>query len=186
MRASETSHVEKSDWASVRYMLVGWSRLPHGGRFCNNLLYRPFFTSSGVCSGRQSFSLPPHDSRTFSLYHQRYESNASPDERCTPPWSSCLQGPHAVLPPQDTKVQPAPALPASESTSCPRCLPINPNTLLFLPQWFVALTFLVMLSLALLGLTNLAHAIPLNDKLLHFFCLGIATGVFYFIFDVEE
>jgi hypothetical protein len=48
------------------------------------------------------------------------------------------------------------------------------------------LTFLVMLSLALLGLTNLAHAIPLNDKLLHFFCLGIATGVFYFIFDVEE
>jgi hypothetical protein len=43
-----------------------------------------------------------------------------------------------------------------------------------------------MVTLALLGLTNLAHAIPLNDKLLHFFCLGIATGVFYFIFDVEE
>ncbi|KAH9973644.1 hypothetical protein BJV77DRAFT_1056448 [Russula vinacea] len=52
--------------------------------------------------------------------------------------------------------------------------------------WFVLLTFLVMLSLALLGLTNLAHALPLNDKLLHFFCLGIATGVFYFIFDVDE
>jgi len=48
------------------------------------------------------------------------------------------------------------------------------------------LTFLIMLSLAFLGLTNFAHAIPLNDKLLHFFCLGIATGVFYFIFDVEE
>jgi hypothetical protein len=57
---------------------------------------------------------------------------------------------------------------------------------LFLRQWFVALTFLIMLSLAFLGLTNFAHAIPLNDKLLHFFCLGIATGVFYFIFDVEE
>jgi len=52
--------------------------------------------------------------------------------------------------------------------------------------WFVVLTFLVMLLLALLGFTNLTHAIPLNDKLLHFFCLGIATGVFYFIFDVEE
>jgi hypothetical protein len=38
-------------------------------------------------------------------------------------------------------------------------------------------------SLALLGLTNLAHV---NDKLLHFFCLGIATGFFYFIFDMEE
>jgi hypothetical protein len=43
-----------------------------------------------------------------------------------------------------------------------------------------------MLSLAFLGFTNFTHAIPLNDKLLHFFCLGIATGVFYFIFDVEE
>jgi len=52
--------------------------------------------------------------------------------------------------------------------------------------WFVVLTFLIMLSLAFLGFTNFTHAIPLNDKLLHFFCLGIATGVFYFIFDVEE
>jgi hypothetical protein len=57
---------------------------------------------------------------------------------------------------------------------------------LFLRQWFVVLTFLIMLSLAFLGLTNFTHALPLNDKLLHFFCLGIATGVFYFIFDVEE
>jgi len=52
--------------------------------------------------------------------------------------------------------------------------------------WFVALTVLIMLSLAFLGLTNFTHAFPFNDKLLHFFCLGIATGVFYFIFDVEE
>jgi VanZ family protein len=52
--------------------------------------------------------------------------------------------------------------------------------------WFVLLTVLIMLTLALLGFTNLAHSFPLNDKLLHFFCLGIATGVFYFIFDVEE
>jgi len=43
-----------------------------------------------------------------------------------------------------------------------------------------------MLSLAFLGFTNVVHVFPLNDKLLHFFCLGIATGVFYFIFDVEE
>ncbi|KAH8980231.1 hypothetical protein EDB92DRAFT_1805825 [Lactarius akahatsu] len=52
--------------------------------------------------------------------------------------------------------------------------------------WFVVLTTLIMLTLALLGLTNIAHSFPLNDKLLHFFCMGIATGVFYFIFDVEE
>ena len=52
--------------------------------------------------------------------------------------------------------------------------------------WFVAFTILIMLLLAFLGLTNVAHVYSLNDKLLHFFCLGIATGVFYFIFDVEE
>ncbi|KAI9455456.1 hypothetical protein BJY52DRAFT_1098012, partial [Lactarius psammicola] len=52
--------------------------------------------------------------------------------------------------------------------------------------WFVVLTILIMLTLGLLGLTNIAHSFPLNDKLLHFFCMGIATGVFYFIFDVEE
>lgn len=69
----------------------------------------------------------------------------------------------------------------------PPCLgPTHILIALFLRQWFVALTFLIMLSLAFLGITNFAHAIPLNDKLLHFFCLGIATGVFYFIFDVEE
>jgi len=43
-----------------------------------------------------------------------------------------------------------------------------------------------MMILAFLGFTDLSHRLPLNDKLLHFFCLGIATGVFYFIFDVEE
>jgi len=43
-----------------------------------------------------------------------------------------------------------------------------------------------MLLLAFLGFTNFAHALPINDKLLHFFCLMLATGVFYFIFDVEE
>ncbi|KAH9935689.1 uncharacterized protein B0H18DRAFT_420511 [Fomitopsis serialis] len=43
-----------------------------------------------------------------------------------------------------------------------------------------------MLILAFLGFTNAAHGLPINDKLLHFFCLSLATGVFYFIFDVEE
>lgn len=43
-----------------------------------------------------------------------------------------------------------------------------------------------MIILAFLGLTNFSRSLPLNDKLLHFMCLGIATGVFYFIFDVEE
>ncbi|KZT29018.1 hypothetical protein NEOLEDRAFT_1128527 [Neolentinus lepideus HHB14362 ss-1] len=52
--------------------------------------------------------------------------------------------------------------------------------------WFLVFTSLIMLLLAFLGFTNFSHSLPLNDKLLHFFCLMIATGVFYFIFDVEE
>jgi len=43
-----------------------------------------------------------------------------------------------------------------------------------------------MLLLAFLGFTNFSRALPLNDKLLHFICFAVATGVFYFIFDVEE
>jgi len=43
-----------------------------------------------------------------------------------------------------------------------------------------------MLLLALLGFTNVSHSLPLNDKFLHLTCFCIATGVFYFIFDVEE
>lgn len=43
-----------------------------------------------------------------------------------------------------------------------------------------------MLILAFLGFTNFSHGLPINDKLLHFFCLMLATGIFYFIFDVEE
>ena len=43
-----------------------------------------------------------------------------------------------------------------------------------------------MFVLAFLGFTNFSHALPLNDKLLHFLCFMVATGVFYFIFDVEE
>ncbi|KAI0030804.1 hypothetical protein K488DRAFT_53419 [Vararia minispora EC-137] len=52
--------------------------------------------------------------------------------------------------------------------------------------WFVLITGLVMVTLAFLGLTNWAHALPVNDKLLHFVCLGLATFLFYFITDVEE
>jgi len=43
-----------------------------------------------------------------------------------------------------------------------------------------------MLLLATLGFTTFSRSLPLNDKLLHFICFFIATGVFYFIFDVEE
>jgi len=43
-----------------------------------------------------------------------------------------------------------------------------------------------MVILAFLGFTNFSQALPLNDKLLHFICFLVATGVFYFIFDVEE
>ena len=53
-------------------------------------------------------------------------------------------------------------------------------------QWFLIFTCLILLSLAFLGFTNFSHSLPLNDKLLHFLCMGLATAVFYFIFDVEE
>lgn len=55
-----------------------------------------------------------------------------------------------------------------------------------LHKWFLCGTVIIMLILAFLGFTNYSHALPLNDKLLHFICLCLATGVFYFIFDVEE
>ncbi|KAJ3566524.1 hypothetical protein NP233_g6956 [Leucocoprinus birnbaumii] len=43
-----------------------------------------------------------------------------------------------------------------------------------------------MVVLAFLGFTDFSRALPLNDKLLHFLCFMIATGVFYFIVDIEE
>ncbi|KAG8928776.1 hypothetical protein FRC03_009160 [Tulasnella sp. 419] len=52
--------------------------------------------------------------------------------------------------------------------------------------WFLLFTSLIMLLLALLGFTNIANNWPLDDKILHFVCLGLATGVFYFIFDADE
>ncbi|KAF7323031.1 hypothetical protein HMN09_00082900 [Mycena chlorophos] len=52
--------------------------------------------------------------------------------------------------------------------------------------WFILATVLIMLLLAFLGFTNFSRSLPLNDKALHFLCFGIATGVFYFIFDVDE
>jgi hypothetical protein len=45
---------------------------------------------------------------------------------------------------------------------------------------------LIMILLAMLGFTDVTGSLPLNDKILHFICLGLATGVFYFIFDVDE
>ena len=53
-------------------------------------------------------------------------------------------------------------------------------------QWFLLFTAIIMIALAFLGFTNFSHSLPLNDKMLHFICLMLATGVFYFIFDVEE
>ena len=55
-----------------------------------------------------------------------------------------------------------------------------------LRPWFLVFTCIVMVLLALLGFTNFARSLPLNDKLLHFLCFCLATGVFYFIVDVEE
>lgn len=53
-------------------------------------------------------------------------------------------------------------------------------------QWFFLLTCVVMLILGLLGFSNISHSLPINDKLLHFFCFMLATGIFYFILDIEE
>jgi len=55
-----------------------------------------------------------------------------------------------------------------------------------LRPWFLLFTTLVMFMLAFLGFTNFSRSLPLNDKALHFLCFGLATGVFYFIFDVDE
>jgi len=52
--------------------------------------------------------------------------------------------------------------------------------------WFLVFTCFIMVVLAFLGFTNFSRSLPLNDKLLHFLCFCIATGVFYFIIDVEE
>lgn len=55
-----------------------------------------------------------------------------------------------------------------------------------LRPWFLLFTTIIMVVLALLGFTDAHHAVPVNDKILHFACFGLATGVFFFIFDVEE
>ncbi|PFH53861.1 hypothetical protein AMATHDRAFT_136769 [Amanita thiersii Skay4041] len=55
-----------------------------------------------------------------------------------------------------------------------------------LRPWFLIFTCIIMTILALLGFTNFARALPINDKILHFLCFAFATGVFYFIIDVEE
>ncbi|KDQ10071.1 hypothetical protein BOTBODRAFT_500852 [Botryobasidium botryosum FD-172 SS1] len=60
------------------------------------------------------------------------------------------------------------------------------NTPIRFRPWFLGATTVVMLILGLLGFTNIPHAFSINDKVLHFVCFTIATGVFYFIFDVDE
>ena len=65
---------------------------------------------------------------------------------------------------------------------CPSC--VRWTDISICNQWFLAFTCAVMVILALLGFRE--RALPLNDKLLHFFCFMIATGVFYFIIDIEE
>ncbi|KZS98687.1 hypothetical protein SISNIDRAFT_546590 [Sistotremastrum niveocremeum HHB9708] len=52
--------------------------------------------------------------------------------------------------------------------------------------WFAFFTAVVLLILAFLGFTDFSRSLPLNDKLLHFICLCIATAVLYWVFDVEE
>jgi len=55
-----------------------------------------------------------------------------------------------------------------------------------LRPWFLIFTCIIMALLAFLGFTNFSRSLPLDDKLLHFLCFCLATGVFYFIIDVEE
>ncbi|TFK44343.1 hypothetical protein BDQ12DRAFT_594379 [Crucibulum laeve] len=60
------------------------------------------------------------------------------------------------------------------------------DTPIRLRPWFFLFTCIIMLVLAFLGFTNFSRALLLNDKILHFICFAVATGVFYFIIDVEE
>jgi len=53
-----------------------------------------------------------------------------------------------------------------------------------LRPWFLLFTAFILVLLGLLGISTL-H-LPLNDKILHFVCMGTATGVFYWIFDIDE
>ncbi|KIM26980.1 hypothetical protein M408DRAFT_330340 [Serendipita vermifera MAFF 305830] len=55
-----------------------------------------------------------------------------------------------------------------------------------LRPWFVGLTAIVLLCLALFGFTNLAQHWSFNDKALHFICFTFATAQFYFVLDVDE
>ena len=92
------------------------------------------------------------------------------------------QGHHAFVPCPNTKIRLAATL--SPSTSPPaRFLA---RRLTDASQWFLVFTCVVMIILGVLGFSNLSHSLPLNDKLLHFFCFMLATGIFYFIFDAEE
>ncbi|KAI6033153.1 hypothetical protein F5J12DRAFT_918590 [Pisolithus orientalis] len=52
--------------------------------------------------------------------------------------------------------------------------------------WFLLFTFIIMILLAIFGFTDIPRSLPLRNKLLHFVCFCLATGVFYFIFDAEE
>jgi len=65
-------------------------------------------------------------------------------------------------------------------------LPNNFYLPIRLRPWFLVFTFAVMLVLSFLGFTTVADGLPVNDKILHFLCLGLATGLVYFIFDVDE
>jgi len=71
----------------------------------------------------------------------------------------------------------------SRSLAMPRNMPDLP---IRLRPWFLVFTSLIMVLLALLGFTNIPDKWPVDDKILHFVCFGGATGVFYFIFDVDE
>lgn len=52
---------------------------------------------------------------------------------------------------------------------------------------FVVLNILALIVLAVLGFhPNSGSFVPINDKLLHFICFFFATGLFYFIWDVDE
>jgi hypothetical protein len=110
MRASESSHVEKSDWVRERDMsLVAKLRSGAGTvTYCT----APF-PSPGV------WLVSSRPKRSHCTVPPTTRIEPSPDERCTPSWPPCLQGPHALPPPHDTKVRPASALPTSESSSFP-------------------------------------------------------------------
>ena len=62
---------------------------------------------------------------------------------------------------------------------------LRPTLMLLCPSWGYCVIPLGSASGGI-WLGDMHRNLPLNDKILHFICLGIATGLFYWCFEPEE